>query len=127
MNARVAVTLALAVAVLPGAAEAAYKPFKLPSGQIYCAYMKSKGFAAQVRCDARFLNDTAAVVKARGRARFVAVSDTVADPRAPVLRYGKTRRFGKFRCSASRKRGVRCKSTRSGRGFFLSRERQGVF
>ena len=129
MRSRTAVLiLALAVlAALPSAAEAAYKPFKLPSGGIYCAYMSGDGLKPQVRCDANFLNDLAGVVKVRGRARFARVTDTVADPEAPVLRYGRTRRFGKLRCSSSRRRGVRCMSTRSGHGFFLSRERRGTF
>ena len=123
-----ALILAIAIpAALPSAAEAVYKPFKLPSNKIFCAYMKGSGLVAQVRCQANFLNDAAGVVKVRGRARFVHVTDTVADPDAPVLRYGRTRRFGKLRCSASRKRGVRCRSTRSHHGFFLSRERQGTF
>ena len=127
MNLRAVVLSLVVLAVLPGAAEAAYKPFKLPSGDIYCAYMKGSGLAAQIRCDATFFNDIAAVVKIKGRARFRRVTDTVADPRAPVLRYGKTRRFGRLRCSASRKRGVRCKSTKTGNGFYLSRKRQGTF
>ena len=119
------IALAAALAV-PGIAEARYEPFQSPSGAIRCAYLAGDGIAKQIRCDASFLNDRAAVLKVRGKARIQKVTDTVGDPEAPVLDYGESRRFGRLRCT-SRRSGMRCRSTRSGHGFLLSRERQKVY
>ena len=115
-----------ATAAVPAAADAAYKPFRSPSGAIHCAYLSGSGVKPMIRCDPKFLNDRAAVVAVRGKAKFVDVTDTVADPESPVLAYGKTRRFGKLRCT-SRRSGMTCKSTASGHGFFLSREKRRTF
>jgi hypothetical protein len=60
-----------------------------------------------------------------GRARPFCAGDTAKDPRAPVLGYGRTWRRGPFAC-VSQRSGLRC-TNRSGRGFFLSRERSYTF
>ncbi|HEX8101952.1 MAG TPA: DUF6636 domain-containing protein [Solirubrobacteraceae bacterium] len=117
----------LLLVAVPAAADAKIRRIQSPSGNIFCAYLKARGTPAQVRCEATFINDVAGIVKVRGRARFKRVTDTIADPQAPVLRYGKKKRWGKFRCSSSRRGGLRCKSRKSGHGIFLSREHQGTF
>lgn len=128
MAPRAAVPLLAAVltaaAVAP--AHAAPTAFQTPSKQIRCAYIRGTGLPTEIRCDLAFLNDRAVVLTHKGRARKVRVTDTVADPRAPVLRYGTTRRFGAFTCT-SRRSGLTCRSTRSGHGFTVSRQSQKLF
>jgi hypothetical protein len=122
----IAAVLVLSAPAVATAQESVYKPFKTPSGRIFCAFMRGDELPPQIRCDMTFLNDRAAVIKRRGRARIVKVTDAVGDPDAPVLAYGKTRRFGRLRC-ASRRSGLTCRSTLSGHGFTISRERQRTF
>ena len=122
--------LLAALAAVPSAAPAAtkskYVPFSSPSRNIQCAYVRGEDFPSQIRCDAKFLNDLAGVVRIRGRGRFERVTDAIGDPKAPILRYGKTRIFGSLRCT-SRRSGMTCRSTKSGHGFFLSRESRRTF
>ena len=54
------------------------------------------------------------------------VTDTVRNPKAKVLAYGKSTKFGSLRCT-SRRSGITCRSTRSGHGFTISVEKQRVF
>ena len=56
--------------------------------------------------------------------RLIHVTDTLGDPKAPVLGYGKTKRVGPFTCT-SRRTGLSCHN-RNGHGFTVSRERQTV-
>jgi hypothetical protein len=60
------------------------------------------------------------------RARRIRISDTVRDPKAPVLAYGHSTSFGKLKCT-SRRTGITCRSSRSGHGFMVSVEKQRVF
>jgi hypothetical protein len=119
----VAALLALMVATAP--ASARERDFQTPSKRIRCAAFSSGGPGAFVRCDLLFLNDRAALLRARGRGRIVKVTDAVAGPAAPVLAYGRTLRFGPFRCT-SRTTGLTCRN-RHGHGFSVSRERRRVF
>jgi hypothetical protein len=118
------VAAALAV-VAASPALARERDFQTPSKHIRCAAFSSGGPGAFLRCDLLFLNDRAALLRARGRARIVTVTDAVASPAAPVLAYGHRLRFGPFRCT-SRRTGLTCRSRR-GHGFFVSRERRRVF
>lgn len=118
--------LLLAAGLLAAApAQARERDFQTPSGRIRCAAFSSGGPGAFVRCDLSFLNDRAALLRARGRGRIVKVTDAVGSPAAPVLGYGHTLRFGPFRCT-SRTTGLTCRS-RSGHGFFVSRQRRRTF
>ena len=114
--------------VLSGSAPVVAKTprFQTPSKRIFCLYSSREGPGPYIRCDTLFLNDVGFLLDRRHKARRIKVTDTVADRRAPVLHYGRSRRFGPFRCS-SRRSGLTCKSRRSGHGFTLSRERQSVF
>jgi hypothetical protein len=62
---------------------------------------------------------------ATGKARRLCAGDTVLNPKAKVLAYGKSRTLGPFTCTA-RTAGLRC-ATRAGHGFELSRTRQKLF
>ena len=123
--------LPLAAAVLAAllvaapSALARERDFQTPSKRIRCAAFSSGGPGVFVRCDLLFLNDRAALLRARGRGRIVRVTDAVASPAAPVLAYGHTLRFGPFRCT-SRTTGLTCRN-RHHHGFFVSRERRRVF
>ena len=110
----------------PSAAQAVYKPFQTPSGQIMCAYFNDFGGALQIRCDLLFLNDRAAVLRPTGKGRIVKVTDAAGNPRSRVLAYGTSTRFGIYTCT-SRRTGLTCKSRRTGHGFTVSRQSQRVF
>jgi hypothetical protein len=132
----VALAAALAVAAgAAGAAQAADKPvrFQLPSHQIAC--WSDRTF---VRCDildpehkpkrpasCELDYGHAFELTRTGRGHRICAGDTVLDPKAPVLRYGKSKRFGSFTCR-SRRSGLRC-TNRRGHGFELSRARQRLF
>lgn len=110
---------------------------RTPSKNIYCAREKL-GRSDMLRCDVghlahqapkpkgcRFSWGTSFGMNARGRARALCVSDSVMDPHAKTLAYGKTRRIGPFTCT-SKTSGLRC-SNRSGHGFVLNRTRYRFF
>jgi hypothetical protein len=109
--------------VVPAAADARLKRFQTPSKKIACAYETTDRF---IRCDALFLNDVGFRLGTKGKARRIRVTDTVADPRAKVLSYGRFADYGPFRCT-SRTTGLTCKHRSNGHGFTLSRRRQKVF
>jgi hypothetical protein len=139
---RILVLLLAAVAALPPAAAAAttvYVDFKLPSGNIGCGYAKFAGETANLRCEivsglrplpakpSRCEGDWGRAVgmAPTGRASRYCITDTVMDPRAAVLAYGRTWSRGGFTC-VSRMTGLTC-TNRSGHGFFLSRERSRLY
>ena len=102
------------------------KSFRTPSHKIACLYSSSGGPGPYIRCDALFLNDVGFFLKKTGKGRRHHVTDTVNDPHAKTLAYGKSLRLGPFSC-ASRQTGLKCKSRKTGHGFKISRQRQRVF
>jgi len=130
--------------ILAGSASASsasgLKGFQTPSRNIVCGgYTGSQ--PAWLRCDissglkpkpsrpkgCEFDFGGTLTLSARGRAGIGCVSDVVLpDPtKAPVLAYGKTWRYGPFRCSSATK-GLTCRNL-NGHGFFLSRQRWSRF
>lgn len=109
--------------------------FQTPSHGIGCAYSTSPSY---LRCDVR---DPVAPPKrpqsceldygsAFGltpskRAQRLCAGDTVLDPGAKVIAYGKTKHYGPFACTA-RTTGLRC-TNRARHGFVLSRQTQKLF
>src|SRR3954451_1577312 len=137
-----AVAAPLAAAFVPAAVVAAakdtYVTLQTPSKKIGCAYTRFDGESPQLRCDVAVVDHAPARPKScdldygnafglgtTGRAERLCVGDTVRDPKAKVLAYGRTRHLGLFTC-ISRTTGLTCKS-RAGHGFVLSRERQKLF
>jgi len=121
---RAAVLALAALAALPAAGSGAAtspKRFQTPSKQIACMYP-----APQLRCDMLFLNDRAAIVGRHGKGRIVKITDTVADPKAKVLAYGRSLRLGPYTCT-SRRTGLTCRNRTTRHGFTISRERRKVF
>jgi hypothetical protein len=117
------ILLLLLVATPP--ATATTRRFQTPSHNIACLYASGGGPGPYLRCDVLSLNDTGFFLDRRHRGRRIHVTDTVADPRARVVRYGSSVAFGPFRCS-SRASGLTCRS-RAGHGFAVSRARQRTF
>jgi hypothetical protein len=135
---RLSISLILSAAVLaliaPGASanvsKANFKFFQTPSGNIACAM--GGGF---VRCDIQEHSWTAPPkpsfcdvdwgggleVGRKDPADYVCAGDTVFSPENPVLQYGERQIKNRFRCT-SKQKGVRCVNTKSGHGFFLSRD-----
>jgi hypothetical protein len=122
--------LALTVtAMLVCAAPAVAKDrlFRSPSGNVPCAYFSSGGPGPFIRCDVLSLNDTGFVLSRHGRAKRRHVTDTVNDPsKAKTLRYGHSRRFGRYTCKSYRS-GLKCVNRRNHHGFKLSRKKQKLF
>jgi hypothetical protein len=65
-------------------------------------------------------------VSRNGPAALVCAGDTALDPGAPILQYGRVDAGGGLRCLSS-PAGMTCRSTRSGHGFFISRQRYSLF
>jgi hypothetical protein len=61
-------------------------------------------------------------VSTTGPARLVCAGDTALDPSAPILPYGATDAIGSLECTSAIT-GITCRSTRSGHGFSISRQR----
>lgn len=112
-----------------------YIDFRLPSNNIFCAYVVSSSPSAKyLRCDimsgikpkptgkCRYEGSrgVSADIGVTGQATFPCSSDTVYNKNAPKLGYGKTWRRGGFTCKSTIA-GLRC-SNLSGHGFFLSRQ-----
>ena len=130
--------LALSV-VAVASAVSGLDPFVTPSGHVACMYEHVSGEKPLLRCDVDHVAHpvkrpkacevdygSAFGLTASGRARRLCVGDTVRDPRAKVLAYGKTKHYGLFTCT-SRKSGLRCTTGGGQHGFELSRERQKLF
>ena len=127
MAVRFALIAALGAAlILPAAAGAAYRDFRSPSGKLGCAFYSDAETPRFVRCDWRGGGDRAVSLTERGKGQRIKVTDTVLNPRAKVLAYGKTTTFGSLRCT-SRSSGITCRSTRSSHGFTVSVQTQRVF
>lgn len=129
-------TIVLAAALLALAASNANAVFfASPSRNIGC--LLDKGF---VRCDIGTRDwspppkprscpvdwGQGVSVGKRGRARFVCAGDTVKDPRARILHYGRSMTRGRFTCT-SRQSGLTCRNRQTGRGFTLAKERYRFF
>ncbi|HEX8083938.1 MAG TPA: DUF6636 domain-containing protein [Solirubrobacteraceae bacterium] len=133
-----ALTLALAALLVVPATAAAKDPeqWNSPSGNIRCG-----SFSRQLlRCDMTELGNPRAPrpescefdygntfgIRGNGRRGFrMCVSDAIAGPDYPTLKYGTVWRRNGFRCTI-RRSGVRC-TNRRGHGFSLRRGRQRVF
>jgi hypothetical protein len=126
MTRRLTLVLLAAALAAPATASATYRDFRSPSGKLGCAFFRDAHTPRQVRCDWLGSDDEAVVLKVRGRAHVVGVTDTVMNPDAPVLRYGHTKRFGRLRCK-SRRTGITCRSRRSGHGFRVRVEKRELF
>jgi uncharacterized protein DUF6636 len=122
----VALITAAVLAALPASASGAIRTFKSPSGKLGCMFYSDPDVPPQVRCEWRGSNDRAVVVDETRKGKRIKVTDTVLDPRAKVLAYGKSTTFGKLKCT-SRRSGITCKSSKSGHGFTVSVEQQRVF
>jgi hypothetical protein len=133
-----AVTIAAAAGAPAAGAISGLDPFMTPSKHIACMYQHLPGEAEGLRCDVDRVAHPAKRPKAceldygsafglskTGRAQRLCVGDTVRDPKAKIINYGKTRTYGPFTC-ASKAGGLRC-TTKAGHGFELSRERQKLF
>ncbi|HEX3454216.1 MAG TPA: DUF6636 domain-containing protein [Gaiellaceae bacterium] len=127
--------LALTVAVAALASTAGARTskiafFRTPSGNIGCIAATDP---TALRCDIKsglrprpaapnachLAYGDSLEMSATGRPGYTCHGDTVFDPRAKVLAYGKTFTFGPFRCT-SQSVGLTCRN-RAGHGWFLSR------
>jgi hypothetical protein len=117
---------ATATLIAPASADAAYRAFRSPSGKLGCAFYSDTETPRQVRCEWEGGNDHALTLSETGKAKRIRITDTVRDPKARKIAYGKTTKFGSLRCT-SRSSGITCRSTRSSHGFSVSVEKQRVF
>jgi hypothetical protein len=132
----VSATLALALSVPAAATPSRIVSFRTPSGNINCIYGDQPHY---VRCDIRSglrpkpphpqncdleYGDSVSMNRA-SRAHLVCHGDTTIDPRARVVKYGKSITVGPFTCT-SRTSGLTCRNA-AGHGWFLSRESYRLF
>jgi hypothetical protein len=118
------------------AAEAVYVSFRTPSANIGCGYSKFAGEPANLRCEivsgirplppkprscTEGLWGRAVGMAPTGPARGYCITDTVMEPGARVLAYGRAWARGGFTC-VSRAGGLACRN-RDGHGWLLSRAR----
>ena len=120
---RLALAACLGLLAFPAGASATFRQFRSPTGKIGCAFESGRGLPREVRCEWAGSNDRALVLRQRGKARFIKITDTVRNPHAKVLHYGRSLRFGRIKCT-SRRTGMTCRSRRSGHGFTVSVQHQ---
>ena len=125
-RAPVVLTILIVALLAPAGAQAAYRDFRSPSGKLGCAFYSDTETPRFVRCDWAGVNDRGVTLTETGKGKRVKVTDTVMNPKAKVLAYGSTTKFGSLRCT-SRKTGITCRSTRSNHGFTVSVQKQRVF
>jgi hypothetical protein len=121
-----ALAVAVCLGAVPASASAAFRTFRSPTGKLGCAFFSDAETPPAVRCEWNGGGDRAIRLGETGRAERVKVTDTVLDPKAKALEYGKTTTFRKLRCT-SRETGITCRSTRSRHGFRVSVQKQEVF
>jgi hypothetical protein len=120
-----AALLAALTLAAPATADATIRAFKSPTGNIGCLYHRDPDTPKSVRCDTLNGGDRAVVVHRTGKGRIIKVTDTVLDPEAPTLAYGKKRSFGGITCT-SRRTGMTCKN-HAGHGFKVRLGHRKVF
>ena len=82
---RLAVIAAVIVVLeLPASTIAKTRQFQSPSGNIACLYSSTGGPGPFIRCDVLSLNDVGFFLKRHGKAKRHHITDTVANPAAPV-------------------------------------------
>jgi hypothetical protein len=121
-----AVAAGVAAAALPASAEGAVRAFRSPTGNLGCMFSSDADVPRQVRCEWKGGNDRAVQLTETGKGKRIKITDTVFDPGAKVLAYGKSTTFGRLKCT-SRESGITCKSSRSKHGFTVSVQKQRVF
>ena len=119
-----------ALASTAGARTTGVSFFRTPSGNIGCiagtgpTYLRcdiKSGLRPRPRTprDCHLDYGDSLGMSATGRPIFICHGDTVFDPHAKVLAYGKTFRFASFRCTSQSAR-LTCRNAK-GHGWFLSR------
>src|SRR4051794_17780980 len=114
------------LAAVPAPASAALRSFRSPSGKLGCMFYSDPDVPPQVRCEWKGGNDRALVLDETRKGKRIKITDTVFDPKAKPLAYGKRTKFRKLTCT-SRRSGITCKSSKSGHGFMVSTQKQRVF
>jgi hypothetical protein len=89
---------------------------RLPDDSVVCGFHRDADTPSRVVCGWKGSDDELVLLEQRGRAQIVPSTGTVRDPSGPVLRYGRTRRFGPLACRALRVE-MECWSTTSTHGF----------
>jgi hypothetical protein len=82
------------------AADATSAEVRLPDDSVVCGFHRDADTPSRVFCNWRGSDDEGVTLGVRGRARIVPSTGTVGDASGPVLRYGKTRRFGRLACKS---------------------------
>jgi hypothetical protein len=114
---------ALATLAGAGAAHADSAEVRLPDDSVVCAFYRDADTPSRVFCNWEGADDNGVLLKRRGHARIVASPGTVRDGSGPVLRYGRTHRFGPLACRARRNE-MECWSTVTTHGFIVRANRR---
>jgi hypothetical protein len=122
----IALIAAAVLVALPASASGAIRSFRSPTGKLGCMFYSDPDVPPQVRCEWKGGNDRALILDEIRKGKRIKITDTVLDPKAKALAYGKSTRFGKLKCTL-RTTGITCTSSKSGHGFTVSIARQRVF
>jgi hypothetical protein len=106
----------LATTLAGGATSADSVEVRLPDDSVVCAFHRDADTPSRVLCEWEGSDDERVLLERRGRARIVPSAGTIRDPSGPVLRYGRTRRFGPLACRALRVT-MECWNTETTHGF----------
>jgi hypothetical protein len=109
---------ALAPLACAGTADADSAEVRLPDDSVACAFYRDADTPSRVFCNWEGADDEGVQLERRGRARVVPSSGTVRDGSGPVLRFGRTKRFGPLACRALRIE-MECWSTVTTHGFVV--------
>ena len=136
-TAGLAACLALGAAAGGAATVVHHTFFESPSANIGCVILDGSARCDIIkrtwptpprpaRCPSEVDYGQGLTVSRTGAAQIVCAGDTALDPQAPILPYGSVDAVGVLRCTSGL-RGMRCRSTRSGHGFFISRQSYSLF
>jgi len=116
-------TLVLAAAVLatPAANAQSYARFQSPTGNIRCEYRNQVGVGCMT-----LNNGLGVFLRSFGGAYYINRAYSFQPSAGWTLSYGRTWGSSTFRCSSS-SNGMKCWSTLTGHGFFISRTYRNIF
>ena len=115
------VVLITAIAVPAASAEPGYDRFQSPTGNIRCEYRNQVGVGCMT-----LSNGVGVFLRSFGSAYYINRPYSFQPARGWTLAYGRTWRISSFRCYSSTS-GMKCSSTVTGHGFFISRDTRYTF
>lgn len=121
---RVAALTLVACLAVAGSAAAEVRWVRSPTGNLACEMADRDQRGSYVHCQS-YVRPQSVTMGPRGALRICRGERCLGDPphdATVTLRYGRSARLGRYRCTSSRD-GMRCRVVASGRGFLINRDR----